>query len=75
MRRLDSLELAEQGGGLGRVVTTPRNRVDDMPLASYNMKRFSATAFASALLLSLGVTLSLVRTQSMKVNPRPAIKD
>ena len=37
MRRPDSLELAEQGGGLGRVVTTPRNRVDDMPLASYNL--------------------------------------
>jgi len=37
VRGLDSLELAEQGEGLGRVVTAPRNRVDDMPLASYNL--------------------------------------
>jgi hypothetical protein len=37
MRRPDTLELAEHGGGLGRVVTAPRNRVDDMPLAGYNV--------------------------------------
>ena len=37
MRRADTLELTEQGGVVGRVVTAPRNRGDDMPLTSYNV--------------------------------------
>ena len=45
MRRVDSLELEEQGGGLGRVVTAPRNRVDDMPLPSYNLLDFGNMPF------------------------------
>jgi hypothetical protein len=36
------------------------------------MKRLSATAFALALFPSLGVTISLVRTHWMNLNPRPA---
>jgi hypothetical protein len=45
VRRVDSLELEEQSGGLGRVVPAPRNRVYDMPLPSYNLLDFGNMPF------------------------------
>ena len=45
VRRVESQELEEQSGGLGGVVTAARNRVDDMPLPSYNLLDFGNMPF------------------------------
>jgi hypothetical protein len=78
VRRLYSLEFAEQGAGLGRIVTAPRHRFDDIPLPSYNLLEFGEMPFdfyqtvqkQGAGAIHMAITLALRERRGYQQRPR-----